>query len=307
MDYKCIFCNDNDSKTSRIDDGYIVECPHCGCYKIKNRNFVDLSFANQDIAHVKRMVSCYLFLNKEGCKVEELSSAKIQHVLSATPRTISEKIDAILRYVESHTMFYGEEIDLPSEVIYSAEDSIIELENICNALEEKGFLKVYPYINGTIFASLTIEGYEFLKSKPAGANSDACFVAMWFDSSMEASYTNGIQTACLKAGYRPIRVDKEPHNGDITDRIINDINSTRFTIADLTGDRGGVYYEAGYARGIGKEVILCCRSDSFPGVHFDLNHINIVVWDNPEDLVDKLYERIIATIGRGSSCITAPV
>ena len=32
-----------------------------------------------------------------------------------------------------------------------------------------------------------------------------------------------------------------------------------FVIADLTGGRGGVYYEAGYAMAKGKQIILSCK------------------------------------------------
>lgn len=79
-------------------------------------------------------------------------------------------------------------------------------------------------------------------------------------------------------------------------------------VADLTGYRGGVYFEAGFAKGLGKPVIFTCRKDWFDGVlssegkpikekvHFDINHQNIIVWENPEDLKKRIVNRIRATI-----------
>lgn len=76
----------------------------------------------------------------------------------------------------------------------------------------------------------------------------------------------------------------------------------------MTGYRGGVYYEAGYAKGLGKEVIITCRRDWYEGekagagnsgkekIHFDINHINIIQWSTPEELKERLIKRIKATI-----------
>ena len=97
-------------------------------------------------------------------------------------------------------------------------------------------------------------------------------------------------------------------NDDITDAIIAEIKECRFVVADLSGYRGGVYYEAGYAKGLGKPVIFTCRRDWFDGetdgqgtrikerVHFDINHMNIIVWETPEELKKKLINRIRSTI-----------
>ncbi|MBR0519746.1 MAG: hypothetical protein IJJ95_00240 [Spirochaetales bacterium] len=90
-------------------------------------------------------------------------------------------------------------------------------------------------------------------------------------------------------------------------------------IADLTGFRGGVYYEAGFARGLGKEVILCCKDkysikikyDAIDkevienGPHFDVNHLNTIYWksNDLEDFKERLKNRIIGTVGRGSYSI----
>jgi nucleoside 2-deoxyribosyltransferase len=54
---------------------------------------------------------------------------------------------------------------------------------------------------------------------------------------------------------KAIRVDREHFGDRIDDRIIAEIRRCRFIVADFTGQRGGVYFEAGFALGLGKPVI----------------------------------------------------
>ena len=131
------------------------------------------------------------------------------------------------------------------------------------------------------------------------------FVAMWFTDEMDLAYDNCIKKAIEECGFNAFRVDRKEHNNDITDEIIAGIKQSLFMIADLTGNRGGVYHEAGYARGIGRELILTCRADWFDGdpekyrkVHFDVNHFPIIVWekDKPNEFKNAIINRIKATI-----------
>ena len=67
-------------------------------------------------------------------------------------------------------------------------------------------------------------------------------------------------------------------------------------VADFTGDRGGVYYEAGFAQGLGIPVIWTCRSDWTQRIHFDTRQYNRIEWESPSDLADKLHNRVSATV-----------
>ncbi|MDC0935459.1 hypothetical protein OAS39_04160 [Pirellulales bacterium] len=76
------------------------------------------------------------------------------------------------------------------------------------------------------------------------------------------------------------------------DQIIAEINDSRFVVADLTGARGGVYYEGGYARGHGLPVIWTCHGDWAEKIQFDVNHINQIRWTDPPELLEKIENRI---------------
>ena len=130
------------------------------------------------------------------------------------------------------------------------------------------------------------------------------FVAMWFDPSMNEVYEDGIKPAIEAAGYKPHKIDQEAFLGPIVDRIVAEIRKSRFVVADFTtspecGDRGGVYYEAGFAHGLGIPVIHTCRKDSMKALHFDTNHLNHLIWTTPEELKHRLKYWIEATIEPG--------
>lgn len=67
-------------------------------------------------------------------------------------------------------------------------------------------------------------------------------------------------------------------------------------IADFTKQRGGVYFEAGFAMGLGIPVIWSCRSDDINNLHFDTRQYNHIVWNDYSDLRTKLVNRIKATV-----------
>ena len=121
---------------------------------------------------------------------------------------------------------------------------------------------------------------------------------MSFDKSLDALWENGIKIAVERAGYKPHRVDKEPHLDRIDAKIIADIKDSAFMIADVTQQKQGVYFEAGYALGLKRPIIWCVREDDLDNVHFDTRQYNHVVWKTAEDLQEQLYNLICAVLGK---------
>jgi len=120
---------------------------------------------------------------------------------------------------------------------------------------------------------------------------------MWFDSSLDEAWEDGFEKSCDAAGgYKALRMNLKEHNQKICDAIIAEIRKSRFLVADFTGHRGGVYFEAGYALGLGIPIIWTCREDELEKTHFDTRQYNHVVWKDEKDLFVKLKRRIEATI-----------
>lgn len=108
---------------------------------------------------------------------------------------------------------------------------------------------------------------EFKRKGSASSNG---FVAMSFQADLNEIYSNGFQVGILEAGYEPVRMDQVEHINRIDDEIINQINQSKFVVADFTGHRGGVYFEAGYALGIGLPVFWTCKKIDMSDLHFDI-------------------------------------
>ncbi|TGN19099.1 nucleoside 2-deoxyribosyltransferase [Leptospira idonii] len=121
------------------------------------------------------------------------------------------------------------------------------------------------------------------------------FIAIWFDPSMNQAYQE-IENACRSNGYTPIRIDYKQHNNEISGEILFEIRKSKFLISEVTGQRHGVYFEAGYAMGLGLPVIWCCKQSDLSNVHFDTRQYNHVVWDTTQELFDRLEKRIRSTI-----------
>src|ERR1044072_8971159 len=96
-----------------------------------------------------------------------------------------------------------------------------------------------------------------MRHKPS--TSRVGFVAMWFHPGLETLRDDGLQAAIRDAGYEPQVINLHEHVNRIDDEIIAQIRQSRFIVADFTGSRGGVYFEAGIAFGLGVPVIWTCK------------------------------------------------
>jgi hypothetical protein len=93
--------------------------------------------------------------------------------------------------------------------------------------------------------------------------SPTAFVAMWLSDYMMGVFSKNISKAIEEEGYVPFIISLKEHNEDICDNIIAEIRKSKFLIADFTGQRGGVYFEAGFAYGLGLPVIWTCQEEWF--------------------------------------------
>jgi len=133
---------------------------------------------------------------------------------------------------------------------------------------------------------------------------------MWFGGddnrmAMDAAW-NAIREACAATGWKSIRSDTDQHNDFIMDKILGDIRRSPFVVADFTGNRNGVYLEAGFARGLGIPVVHTCSAEDFGEAHFDVKQINTIKWTTPEELREGVTQRIRGTIGEGPGPLAPP-
>jgi hypothetical protein len=135
--------------------------------------------------------------------------------------------------------------------------------------------------------------------RQAGPDSVSVFVAMSFASEMSELYDAAIAPAVREVGYEPIRVGRKEHANSIDDEILGNIRKSRFMVADFTGQRAGVYFEARMMNGLGRTVIWMCKKEELEKAHFDVRQRNFIDWASVEGARTRLHNRILAIEGQG--------
>jgi nucleoside 2-deoxyribosyltransferase len=101
-------------------------------------------------------------------------------------------------------------------------------------------------------------------------------------------------------------VDKEQHSERIDDFIIAQIRRCRFLVADFTGQRNGVYFEAGFAHGLGRKVIWMCNESEKDKLHFDTRQFNHIMYTDMDQARMQLTDRIVALEDQGTYVPESP-
>ena len=217
-----------------------------------------------------------------GNDVVTILSTDVERLIHALPNfSPPEKLDNLLREMGERTPALGKfaEFDPNSDYPLLIADGLDEVEYLIETLTNRG------YLDGDLGGlRLTLLGWERLEEiKRTGLSSSRCFVAMWFDSSMNEIYETAIAPAISRAGYEPLRIDRHEHVNRIDDEIIGQIRRSRFMVADFTGQRHGVYFEAGLMLGLGRTVIWMARNEELKGgagLHFDVRQFNFITYDS---------------------------
>lgn len=278
-------------------DGVHQNCPRCGEFKISGSACAIL---RQPLGSKKRsLLSGWIHQQNGLGSVPFITAEAIDSVLKRTVPLVSDRATALLQEAERGLSALGGTFNInePRFISASYSDGQPDVGYLASALMEEGLIKAHGA--GGIFV-ITPKGYMKLdEGRRRPSVSTQGFVAMWFDADLATAYSDGLQVGVMNAGYNPLRIDKVEHVNRIDDEIIRQINASRFVVADFTGHRGGVYFEAGYALGINIPVFWTCRKSDMHGLHFDIRQFNCIDWTSPDELSTRLAARIEAVLGHG--------
>lgn len=111
------------------------------------------------------------------------------------------------------------------------------------------------------------------------------FVAMPLSGQDMSDAYSAIKDECRKLKLKATRVDDGSGSGFIIKQITDLIERAEFLIFDLTHERPNVYYELGYAHGVGNEatdILLLAREGTT--LHFDIAALRVHYYSSTERL-----------------------
>jgi len=295
---KCSLCGLKSNSNLNVDT-ISYDCKRCGHVMISRELYLEIhKFEYDEKRHLLSGVARYWKDNKltpipmMRYNVDEL----IQ--LYFVPHTVSQRVATLINFFGKFSDFAGEDINFQVFFDYPIA--------FCKNHQEFDYLLKYLESNGVIERisegssyALTVYGWsKFEELKKINTESNQAFVAMWFDKSMHDVFDNYICKALTDCKYDIMRIDMKEHNNKIDDEIIAEIRKSKFMIADFTGHRGGVYFEAGFALGLDIPVIWTCKKTDLKETHFDTRQFNYIDWESGDDLHKRLVNRINASIIR---------
>lgn len=303
---QCPVCKlDNQQVLAEGDYGDKVtyDCKRCGRYTLSRTAEAIVRRENKSA----ELSGWLRERNILGIDIPMLKSELMEEVISALPNYGPlEKQNKLLKAIELLTDYPGKEVVLipEYEVSLAWAKNEKEFAYYVKSLMDRGFLEINNADRRTLSDPLypmviTASGWEHLENDQSNlASKTQAFIAMSFDKILLPVYENAIAPAIESTGYRPYRVDAIPHLDRIDAKIVAEIKNSRFVVADVTQQKAGVYYEAGFAHGFGIPVIWCVRHDDLNNVHFDTRQYNHILWETEGELKEKLRDFILATIGR---------
>jgi len=297
---QCLLC-DSQVNWSLIPNSLKNEipCKICGHYIVTPQLLSGWNELN--IQNIRHLLSAKTRELSDAGSPITLTTGNIQSVIESAPKpaTPLENFNRVLLLIskKQQRADTGADINVVTDypLVFAHDKS--EFVYFLITLKKLGLIEVDITSSGFGPISLTPQGWErAIELQKLQIDSNKAFVAMWFDNSLNDAWENGFKPALESTGFYPYRVDREQFNNKIDDQIIAGIRQCGLMVADFTGHRGGVYFEAGFAMGLGTPVIYTCRQTDIEQAHFDTRQYNHITWVDTSDLKSKLSFRIAATL-----------
>lgn len=275
------------------------QCARCGVYDACDQDREVWPIRDAERHLVSGFVRDHFRRTGKPYRWEDREESRFPSGLSEP--TVSDKIEHALLAIAARSEAFGADVKIMLEddcALVSARNPV-EFGSILGHLTEKGMLRnrsAPGHVKGTPFVyQVSGDGWrEVERIRPVRSGGRQAFVAMWFDESMDEAYNKGIHPALSVIGYRPWRADREHFDQKICDRILMEIRRSSLLVVDMTGSRPSVYFEAGFARGLGIPVIWTCREEDAKGLAFDTRQYPHILWREPEQLRVRVEEAVRA-------------
>lgn len=316
MSKHCLLCGQ--AECTKMDEGdrWLIDCKTYGAKVYISHAFIEdheneLIFDEALNLIVEKIIRAsksprgdlwYFYYTTEPlAEIENPATINLAVLLKNYPNTVTDILNRTLLNLTVKHSTYGSEV-LASDRYYRR--YYVKGKNVKNRAEAIANMMVeFGYLNPTS------NHYEFIISANGWKKADElrqkliatkqAFVAMSFAEETKP-IREAFRQAISESGYTARIIDEKEHNNQIVPEIFYEIEKSKFIVVDVTYPNYGAYYEAGYAQGLGKEVIVCCRKDVFKAEekkpHFDISQKSMIVWETEEELAQRLIKRIEATV-----------
>lgn len=273
-------------------DQLFVECARCGRYALDPFAVPELETAWNER---RFLLTAGLRRASDSGHPATLTADTADEVAATVrpPATLQEGVDRALRLLASRASRYFDRVMLDPDIDYP----LVVARDPKQLGEYLNFAMQMEYYEN-LRSRITLQGWKRIEEIQARhPDSRQAFVAMWFDQELTSAWAEGFKPGIEDSQYfKALRIDKKEHSNKIDDEIVAEIRRSGLLVADFTGNRGGVYFEAGLAQGLGIPVIWTCKRDHLNNVHFDTRQYNHIDWQTPAELRSRLDQRIRATL-----------
>ena len=158
---------------------------------------------------------------------------------------------------------------------------------------------IFDYVLINYFDNTLSEQIQFvLQTELDDVNAPNCaFVIMSFNPELKEIF-EALQLAGEIGNVKIKRIDEKRGDYVITEEIINHIKKASLIICDLTEERPNVYFELGYARAIGKKIILCAKEGT--KLHFDVKQNHFICYKSSIGLQNQIIKELKAYFPRAA-------
>jgi len=230
-------------------------------------------------------------LAQEGYEVAEFSSGKkaLEYLSSYRPSVaivhFKQNIPRSLRFVEKCA-----KLDPSMSILYSTFHTDPDLPG--DAIKLGAFAVLDKRADRAELGRILDRAYNQSAARRRHQEGGPSVVVLMPSAKrFDERYTLGVKEPLEGIGVSCERVEELDFTGDIMEKIFDLIGEATLIVADMTGRNPNVFYEVGYAHGIGKPVVLL--TEKVDDVPFDLQGQRHIIYGRS---IVRLREELLKTV-----------
>jgi hypothetical protein len=301
----CCVCGNIAEHTDVVGvHSYKVNCPTCGHYQLAKS-----AYPNSSITPLPKLAGFLREKNEKNETIEMLKTYHFNEYLKKIPNfSLEDRLEKIVDWTFRKTNWFGEKISVYPKVDYTLgycenEEEFIHMlkvsglevsQNHAQKHDEQVTQEFFTNKGPEWQISLTREIWK--QRETIRGDSRQVFIAFKFDDQDNLGLEkimSSIAKVIRKLNLKPVHLKSHPPNADqkIGDKIIAEIRACRFLISECSYPNPNVFYEAGFARGLGRPVIYVCHADKTQELPFDTRQFRHLIWKSQDEKELKVFRQ----------------